>query len=821
MTDEKGTREYGRFSALNGTALLVQAVAVVAGLVWGLVHFQRSAQPVPVWYVITGGVGLTIGLVLLGAAIGTYWRRAKATHLAGIWYLMVAGVAALYAIIALFVVEELTARLLFSLAGACVAGLAFVLLLAVSRQIEGDNAHVARLFWYGARVEMTVLLALAALAMVNYAARLIYVRSDWTAAGTQKLSPRSTKLAEGLTKPVRLTSLYAVLEEVPESARLKENLERVKRLFNEYQRINPKRIEIQHINPIKDKEGVRELLARLKAAYEPEAKDHIELISQAISEDLGRFREVFNKERDQAEELRQIESKAGNRKMVDVLRQAVSGFDHSVAQADRTEQTLKAIVESDIPAYTDGTSAIRNLSEDVKNLLESAIKAYREALERFEGLSEQTRAFLQDGRKRLGKVLARCRELTSKVDNLESLESQSLLFNLRQSNPVVVETGAGAKVLSFNTIWPQVQTGPGRAATPRRTFAGEQKISSAILALSQEKKAVVVFVRWGGRASLGFRGHFSALAERLGEANFEVREWDVQKEDAPPVVEDMSRSIWVILPPQPGAPPAGMPFARPPQISSKDKMKIEHHLNSGGRALFMMSPSNAMLGPPSPFIPKLKEYGIEVSPEVVAMWGPQAPNGTVRAIDYVSINEYESGHPIVESLGAFPSVFIQAVPVKPVAAEGATSAALVRVKSGPDYWGETSFMAGSVARTWIKDEQDIPGGFAIAAAGQKGESKVVVVGDFRWAANEIIARRVGFMGLGGLQFPGNVLLFENAIFWLNDNEQMIAVPAQMLQMARIGTMSKAAMWTWRIVAMAGLPLVCLVIGGVVFMFRRA
>jgi len=821
MTDEKGTREYGRFSAFNGAVLLVQAVAVVAGLVWGLVGFQRSAQPVPVWYVITGGVGLVVVLVLLGVAIGVYGGRPKATHLASIWYLMVAGVGALYAITAIFLVEELMVRVLFSLAGACVTGLAFVLLLAVSKQIERDNAHAARLFWYGARVEVTVLLALAVLAMVNYAARLIYVRSDWTASGTQKLSPRSIKLVEGLTKPVRLTSLYAVLEEVPESARLKENLERVKRLFDEYQRLNPKRIEVQHINPIKDKEGVRKLLARLKAAYEPEAKDHIALINQAISEDLGEFREVFNKERDQAEELRQIESKSGNRKMVDVLRQAVSGFDHAAAQADRTEQTLKVVLESDIPAYTDGTSAIRNFSEDVKNLLESAIKAYKEALGRFEGLSEQSREFLQGGRKRLGKVLARCRKLTSEVDKLGTLKSKSLLFNLQQSNPVVVETDVGAKVLSFNTIWPQAPTAPGRAATPRRNFAGEEKISSAILALTQEKKAVVVFVRWGGRASLGFRGHFSALAERLRDANFEVREWDIQKEDAPPIVEDMSRSIWVILPPQPGSPAPGMPFARPPQISSKDKMKIEHHLNSGGRALFMMCPSNAMLGPPSPFIPKLKEYGIEVNPEVVAMWGPQTPDGNVRAIDYVSVNEYETGHPIVASLGGFPSVFIQAVPVKPVAAEGATSAALVRMKSGPDYWGESNFMAGSVARTWTKDEQDIPGGFAIASAGQKGESKVVVVGDFHWAANEIVTRRVGFMGMGGLQFPGNVLLFENAIFWLNDNEQMIAVPPEMLKVARIGTMSRAAMWTWRIVAIAGLPLVCLVIGGVVYLFRRA
>jgi len=190
-------------------------------------------------------------------------------------------------------------------------------------------------------------------------------------------------------------------------------------------------------------------------------------------------------------------------------------------------------------------------------------------------------------------------------------------------------------------------------------------------------------------------------------------------------------------------------------------------------------------------------------------------------VDYVFVREYGE-HPIVEDLGAYRSLFRRVVMLDPTDDErGAAASVLARVPNEADYWGEKAHMAGSMGGAWVKDEDDLPGGFAIAMAGQKDDSKIVVVGDYLWATDQITTARGGLLGLGGLQFQGNGLLFRNAMFWLNDNEQMIAVPPEALRVARIGTMSDSAMWSWRAVAIAGLPLACLLAGGVVFLFRRA
>ena len=310
------------------------------------------------------------------------------------------------------------------------------------------------------------------------------------------------------------------------------------------------------------------------------------------------------------------------------------------------------------------------------------------------------------------------------------------------------------------------------------------------------------------------------MARRLEGVNFEVREWNIQEEESPPVVANMSRAIWVLIPPQPPAPRDNMPFARPPTITAKQRQKVEHFLNSGGRAMFMMMPSSAMLGPPSPFVDMFKTYGIEVDQGIVSIYGPPGPDGQVRAMDNLLINTY-GDHPIVKDLGAFGSLFVAAVKVEAVRSEGAESATLVRVPNDEDHWGETAHMAGSMGGSWTKDDEDLPGGFGIAAVGTKGDSKIVVVGDFVWATDQVTMMRSGFLGMGGMRFPGNGLLFESSLFWLNDNEQMIAVPAQAMLVPRFGAMSPASKWAWKFVAVAGLPLLCLVAGGVVWWFRRA
>ena len=807
---------YKPYSALNGAFLVVLAVAGGLLAAWLLL----SAGQTPEGSTVLPYAPVVLGLAALAAvvlAIGVYQGRPRATFVIAWLYLIAAAVCAVYAIAAFLVGEELSLRLTRAVGAAAGTGVAFALLAVLTRQIESGNAHVARRLRYGSRIEAAVLLVLAVVVIANYAGREKYVRADWRAGTGRGLSPLTVQLVKNLDEPVRLTSLYTVLEDVPESAQLKERLEKVKELFDEYQRINPQ-IEVAHVNPIKDKDKVRELLTRLKSIQAPEAKAHIELIEQFKSEDVPTLREVFQQEHDQAEPLGGAATDGTVKNLFD---QIISAFGSGLEQLDQTDRSLQAVLESEIPVYTNGTNAIRTYCQNTERLLDSAIKAYREIQEKVSELDEPTRTFFVGGRARLGPVLARCRELSQQVSDLKSLESETLQFDLQQPNPVIVETADGVKVLSFGQIWQPVRSSPGPREEPRLVFAGEKAVSSAILALTQKEKAAIFFVHWGGPPPLGFRGQFSALAQELRDKNFDVEAWDIQAQEEPPVVENMSRAIWVILPPQPPPPTPEMPFGRPPQITNKQKDKIEHFLNSGGRALLMMTPSSAIMGPPSPLIPKLAEYGIKVNPEVVAIWGMPTMDGGVRPVDYVLVREY-GNHPIVNDLGAYRSLFRRVVMLEPTEDEqGAAASVLASVPDEADYWGEKAHMAGSMGGAWVKDEDDLPGGFAIAMAGKKDESKVVVVGDYMWATDQITTARGGFLGLGGPQFPGNALLFLNAMYWLNDNEQMIAVPPEALQVARIGTMSDSAMWSWRAFAIAGLPLACLLAGGVVFLFRRA
>jgi hypothetical protein len=63
-------------------------------------------------------------------------------------------------------------------------------------------------------------------------------------------------------------------------------------------------------------------------------------------------------------------------------------------------------------------------------------------------------------------------------------------------------------------------------------------------------------------------------------------------------------------------------------------------------------------------------------------------------------------------------------------------------------------------------------------------------------------------------------LFVNSIFWMNDNENMIAVGPRMGDVARIADISDAGQKFWQVFFWVVWPVGALVTGGVVYLFRR-
>src|SRR5439155_25180821 len=162
----------------------------------------------------------------------------------------------------------------------------------------------------------------------------------------------------------------------------------------------------------------------------------------------------------------------------------------------------------------------------------------------------------------------------------------------------------------------------GQTLRPR--FAGEQQISTAILALNQNKKPKVAFVRGGGpplttAMQFPFRGGpLSDVASRLKQYNFEVSEKDLsgmwamqsQMQQMPtppePGEEQIKDAIWIVVttPTQQQSPMGGPP----PSVGPK----VADHLKNGGSALIMFDlQTDAM-----PEV--MKEWGIEVHTDAVA-----------------------------------------------------------------------------------------------------------------------------------------------------------------------------------------------------------
>jgi hypothetical protein len=120
-------------------------------------------------------------------------------------------------------------------------------------------------------------------------------------------------------------------------------------------------------------------------------------------------------------------------------------------------------------------------------------------------------------------------------------------------------------------------------------------------------------------------------------------------------------------------------------------------------------------------------------------------------------------------------------------------------------------------------DEDIEGPFTLAAAGSKGDAKVVVVSS-RGFAEDQVALASGFVAVaGGIQIrslnPGNVTLLINSLHWLNDNTQFLNV-GRPIDLSVLTIDSPSTVTSVQVLTIVAWPLLALVGGGVVWWVRR-
>jgi ABC-type uncharacterized transport system involved in gliding motility auxiliary subunit len=282
------------------------------------------------------------------------------------------------------------------------------------------------------------------------------------------------------------------------------------------------------------------------------------------------------------------------------------------------------------------------------------------------------------------------------------------------------------------------------ARSERVYVAREQDITSALLTVSSEEAKVVYFLSGHGERDPddGSEQGYSTVAQDLRRQNYDVQSLSLALTDTIP----SDASVIVIAGPQ-------------AEFLPEELAQLQSYLTSGGRALIMQDP--------------LQDETLDL---VLANWQVRFGEGFVvdegsslgGAPFAPAVIQYNST-PVTTGMNRrWATYYLLARPVEQTAETppGVTYSELFQTTA--QSWSEMN--TEEIAR----DELDTPGPLALAALiesppqfvsadSTSTKTRIVLIGDSDFAANANVG------------FEGNLLLFSNAINWLAEEEQLIAI----------------------------------------------
>ncbi|MFA5864431.1 MAG: Gldg family protein [Phycisphaerae bacterium] len=698
--------------------------------------------------------------------------------------------------------------------------------------VKVQTNQVRRRLIIGSNVILTGLVVWAIIVLINFiAGRVSPMPVDTTRSGQFSISPRTVKLLENLKDDITLTALYRVDENEEQT---RQQSRQVEDLLRRYQDITSK-VHYQMLDPLKDTGAKTALLARLIKKYSGETEKHKTLVDEFRKID-PKVADLMNKERKIFEQLSRTDQKLfeDNQKMVAIL-YFFTKYDN---EAKVPMQEINNMISgSDIPAYSDAVAMIQKYYETLKANLQAAGDYLAGDGLKTEGLAEGTKQVFMSSPQRYKEVLDAMGQQLSQMTNLPKLELEQIYNQVKQKNArtIIVEAQSSprVKVLGFDEVWRMGQPTPGSEKI-QYEFNGEAALSSAILALTAKEKSAVIFVHSGPPSPIksGYnmmrmtQPPYSAVKEKLEQANFIVDEWDIQASPEPPVISEAKRRIFVITSSvprrqQPGAPPVG-------GYTKEHVDKIEKLIDGGERMMFLVNFSPDMLAPPYPFA-ELMEKKFAVKPDAgkLVLRGLKFRD-QVFPNSKIDIARYENFE-ITKPIQSLNTAFELSIPllVQDKLPENVKVSPLVSIRPEMgDYWAESNIIQLMQKRTAVKDEGDLSPPFylGVAVENAKTKSKAVIFGNEIFAADVMVNDMQTILTAQGLASiyvnPGNVELFTNSAFWLNDNENMIAVGPRGTDVPRIADISDNGQLAWKIFLWVIWPLCALITGGIVYIIRQ-
>lgn len=366
----------------------------------------------------------------------------------------------------------------------------------------------------------------------------------------------------------------------------------------------------------------------------------------------------------------------------------------------------------------------------------------------------------------------------------------------------------------------------------------EQLVFTALATLARPDRPIVVLVHAEAQAGVLDSGPlFTDLRRRLGTRGIDVAEWPVAVEADHPDLGayegDRDRPVvYVTLTPdstggsrgdsaQSGAARAGMLGATVSRLIARG----EPVLVSANPSIF------PTYGDPDPVVAPLERFfGLTVRTGTPLLAQHAGPRGAVVSTETRVVPRGDA-HAIASAASGLPTLLPWAVGIDAAAREGVTSAELLAIEDTSAVWAESSWLGYwqtprnqrgvvGVVPEFTEGDDVRRDRWVVGVAAERSDTpdgrpaRLVVVGSNGWMLDPIAARRDEVVdGRSPLAFPGNAELFEAAVLWLAEQDELIAPSGEARPVALVqisGAQKRVLSW----VLLAGLPGLIL-LGGVV------
>ncbi len=562
---------------------------------------------------------------------------------------------------------------------------------------------------YGSNVAVAIVLAaVLTVAIVWLSVAFIGERwqSDWTASGRYSLSERTQRALETLDTAVSLDFVYPDPDEsvypTPELLRVDElEYDRLKELIDRYA-ASSDRVTVRVVDPF-DPDEAKAYLSDLQQAFSEDFRRTEDLVQkfQTFRDELDAF---INQEIASMQGFTEIEPTPPRGLFVNLQAAATE-----LSQLSQEAEEARRRVMEQLLGVTEKEATLdraRSLTTTVIGLFDQFVEFYEGLLTRGEAgeldgpLPEPVNTFLRTAAERYGPLRDRAKALKAELEEQTEDKFDDIKQRFEhQAKFLLIRGPEEVQVLGPEDVWRQR---PNPVEGDAGYFGGERAVTAAVLAVSKPTKPAVLFVTHGAPAT-GWGGPYSRMAERLRDENFIVEDWDVLSASEMPTPEKASESVLVLVPPAPQNPQRPTP---PPQPQAYEPAldAIE-----AGTPAVVLAEHAGFMTPQVPYSDLFEDLGLDAKTEAVAVrWQVVDAAGTEAAAPQIEVKDYTSA-PVTRSLGALPSVFLEAVPVMPEEdlPEGVHVEPLVLLPAGPDYWAETAPMSLRTRSAQRDPEEDI------------------------------------------------------------------------------------------------------------------